>query len=318
MVYRRRQGVHGFIAGALLLVGCANAPTENAPGPPPLKVVGLDGTPPAGAPHWPVKARAQLDLRAALGVPDAMLTGVAIDPQTGERYVTEATRGLYRLGSDGKAQLVWDASRGVTPPVTDVVAVAHGLFAVATPNDGYFIDVASGTIDGRFCYVPSGYSVFGGALPPDGNQLTQALALQPATSTDSSRIIAQPQTFDRGSGDLLASSFGFFDDRTGESLYWLQISQPDFEAQAMTVLADGTLLLGGSHGDLYAMDLTNPNYQFIADGYAYWPADLGIQMIAGLAVDSAAKSLLIVDGTSGILFEISLDDALPFRGGGGG
>ncbi len=217
-MYRRAPGVHTVVAGALLLVGCANAPTANDPGPPTVRVVNLGYSPPLDAPHWPIAPRARLDLRAALGVPDAMFTGVTVDPQSGDRYFTEATRGLYRLGSDGKAQRVWDASRGVTPPVTDVVAVAKGLFAVATPNDGYFIDAASGTIYGRFCYVPSGYSVFGGALPPDGNQLTQALALQPASSTDSSRIIAQPQTFDRGSGDLLASSFGFFDDRTGESL----------------------------------------------------------------------------------------------------
>ncbi len=83
----------------------------------------------------------------------------------------------------------------------------------------------------------------------------------------------------------------------------------------MAVLPDGTLLVGENQGALFSMDLANP--YFLALGYAYWPADLGIGSIDGLAVDIAASSLLIVDGTHGILFEISLDDALPYRGGGG-
>src|SRR4051794_14886165 len=89
------------------------------------------------------------DLHVAIGAPDIKAVGVAVDP-TGARYLLDETAGLYRLDGDA-ATLVLPLvdfpppNVPLTPPLTDLVALGEGRFAMTAIGDGFVLDLAHHT-----------------------------------------------------------------------------------------------------------------------------------------------------------------------------
>lgn len=235
----------------------------------------------------------RIDLRAATGNAVVAPSGVAVDP-TGARFVFDENMGLYQLDAGGALALIMprasmpDPGVPVRPPFTDLVAVGPDRFAITALGDGYLLDVALGTMRRYFCYVPDD-------LPEPYDQRTDAVTYDPAASL----LYAQPRTFDAG-GNLVGSQIASYSFQTGADLEWF--SAPfDLAAGGMAkvpgidglVLGDGSRLFRFAGGEVTPLDDL---------------ARFGVEGVAGLAVDAAAGTLLVLDGPGAALVELDLAD----------
>ena len=269
-----RSGLAALAGSFVLAVGCTGGEPE---GP-------LDPIDP------PVR---RVDLRAAMGPADVSPVGVAVDP-TGARFVFDEQWGLYRIGAGGVFELVMalDAmptpSVPVRPPFTDLVAGGPDRFAITALGDGFLLDVALGTMNQYFCYVPDG-------LPEPYDQRTDAITYDPVARL----LYAQPRTVDENGG-LIGSSIASYSVETGRDLEWFGVPT-EIAAGGMAKLPGVDGLVLGNGGELLRFD-----------GRVLVPFDdlrrFGVQAVAGLAVDATAGTLLVLDGPGDALVEIELAD----------
>lgn len=249
-------------------------------------------------------------LRDALGVDDLTPVGVTIEPGTGRRLVLDAQRGIYALDAQsGEATLVWgleqlaNTQAEVGSEFTDMVAIDEGVFALTAISDGFLLDLNHDTLRQHFCYEPD---FFDEPFEEPALQITQAVAFDP----QSQQIIAQPQTIlSQNFEDPAESLLATYDRVTGQDLQWFNMPRPDYIAGGMISDIDGSLLLGvGARLDRYVMgDGNTPSAQWDL-------SELGVNDIQGMAMDTDAQTLLILDGDSDTLIELSLERLQPNAG----
>lgn len=243
-------------------------------------------------------------LRDALGVDDLSPVGVTVEPGTGRRLVLDAQRGIFALDAQsGAATLVWgleqlaDTTTEVGSEFTDMVAIEEGVFALTAVSDGFLLDLNNDTLRQHFCYEPG---FFDESFEEPALQITQAVAFDP----QSQQIIAQPQTIlSQNFEDPAESLLATYDRVTGQDLQWFNMPRPDYIAGGMISDIDGSLLLGvGARLDRYVMgDGNTPSAQWDL-------SELGVKDIQGMAMDIDKQTLLILDGESDALIELSLEE----------
>lgn len=257
-----------------------------------LPAVGLIAACGADATSQPVASR--IDLNVALGITAAQPVGVAVDVD-GSRLVLDSAAGLVRLDAAGHGQVVLDPTTLPTTglplelPITDLVALGDGRFALTAIGDGYVLDLGARTLAQFFCYVPDG-------LPVDERQRTDAVAFDPVAG----RLYAQPRTTTTD-GTFVRSEVSSYDSGTGADLTW-DLLPGQFTAGGMVAPGDGSLVLGAGT-TLHRYDLATAAVTPLDD-----LARFGVGAIDGLALDPAGHTLIIVDAATASLVEIALDD----------
>lgn len=240
----------------------------------------------------PQEPVARLDLRAAFAAPAVDPVGVAIAPD-GARFVFDEARGLFRLDGDHAVEVVAMASMPdpgpaapLLLPITDVVALAPGQFALTAIGDGYVLDTQAMTLAQRFCYLPDG-------TPANLSQRTDAIAYDAATQ----RLFAQPNTYDQN-GAFLYAQFAAYEGVSGTPLRWYDVAGR--EPVTGMVAYDGALLVGQG-ARLSRFDVDSGELVELDD-----LARFGVRSIDGLALDPAAGTLVVVDRDTDAMFDVDL------------
>lgn len=240
------------------------------------------------SPPEPVARR--VDLRAATGVTTPKVAGVAAE-LGGARVILDEDAGLFRLAPDGTATRLRAIDElptpdvPVRPPFTDLVALGDGQYALTAIGVGYLLDLTADTMRLHFCYEPGGF-------PDDQEQRAAAVAYDATTG----KLYAQPRTFD-SDGNLLRSELASYDRATGVDELWRPMPT-DFAAGGMYAPGDGGLILGAG-ARLYRYDYASYELSAVDDLGRF-----GVSEIAGLAFDSAAGNLIVVDGDRAELVEV--------------
>jgi len=252
-----------------------------------------------------------IELRALLPA-DANPVGVAITP-AGKRYVLDQNSGLYRI-DDGKSALVFNTSGLRDLQFTDVVALGETRFAVTAENDGFLLDLSTGSFSSYFCYLPSPPQAGSGEGPSPAvtpvsvsqtlqlagvsvSQRTEAVAFNPSTG----QLFAQPRTTRLDTGSIAGSELFVFGQAGGEPIQVLPFSDLAFVAGGMATVSGDRLLLG-SGSALYEAGL---------DGSLNRVQELDASLdISGMA-RAPDGALWLLDGKGRRLLE--LDDQLQFR-----
>jgi hypothetical protein len=237
-----------------------------------------------------------LDLAAATGQPELALTGVAVEAETGRRFVLDTNLGIWELDAAGAATHIMPMAALPDPgveirwPLTDFTALGDSRLALTAIGDGFILDLAANTLQLHFCYEPG----FVEPWPEEIEQRTDAVTFDPGAD----RIIAQPRTFVVESGEVTASQIGYYDRESGVDLQWYDVPI-GFESGGMAVAGDlglvvsnGTSLLTFDGG----LDGLDELERF------------GVKSIDGLAYDPTAGTLLVLDGASRQLVEIAAAD----------
>lgn len=243
----------------------------------------------------------QVDLRAALGTDNIAVIGVSVEPDTGRRLIADEVGGIFALTDTGSEQVIdWaDLPSSEFVPqsaFTDMVAMGGGRYALTARNEGYLLDMAAGTFERYFCYVPEGP----GGVPDGAEQLTNSVTFDPGAGM----LYAQPQTFFEG--ELTGASVGQFDETSGADMFWNALDTPEFLAGGLAAEGNGSLLLG--HETALYRTVVDTSWGFIDHEQIIDLADTGVASIDGLAIDHATESLLVVDRISGTLFDVPLSD----------
>ena len=242
---------------------------------------------------------ATTNLSTALNTQELNLVGIAVEASSGRRFILDANLGLYELMSDGSAQQLYSvenmpqADVEVQLPFTDMTSLGDAKLAITAIGDGFILDLSRSTLTQHFCYVPPIYE--DEPWPEDLVQQTSAVTYDHS----SDRIIAQPQTIDTRTGTRVRSEVAFYDGTTGDDLEWVSLPTA-FEAGGSAIVKPGVLVLGQA------------STLFTLSGRSFAPlVDLeksGIQFIEGLAYDSFAKTLLVLDGHNNALVEFDTSD----------
>ncbi|MEE2830191.1 MAG: hypothetical protein VX498_13470 [Myxococcota bacterium] len=252
-------------------------------------------------PNIPVEPRGSVALSQALGLVDAEVTGVTIDPETGQRYVLDSNAGIFEILEDGTATVVRALADFPIPDVapqsafTDFVALGGERFAVTARSDGYLLDLQADTMTEYFCYEP-------GFMEPQLEQLTESLAFDP----EAGLLYAQPATYDVSgeSGPVdqaLSATIGAYTTAGGQPTAWFEVPDIDFLARGAAIDLDGSLLLGRG----------NELHRFSqSDGGSLELVGVlpEVGTIEGLTIDPTTGFLLVVDGDSDLLIELELTD----------
>lgn len=239
--------------------------------------------------------QSRVDLRAALDLADANAVGVTVDA-SGRRFVLDQDAGLFELTAAGSTPVMRmadmpDPGVVVELPYTDVAALGGDQFALTAIGAGFLLDVPLHRQSLYFCYEP-------GDFPEEERQATSAVTFDPAAN----RIFAQPQTFESGIDEAIASQIGAFDRASGADIEWYSLASADFRAGGMAVAPDGTLVLA-SGSSLLRFAPPNGGLDSIDDLDRY-----GVTRVEGIAIDSRAGTLLAIDADADQLLEIALAD----------
>jgi len=238
-----------------------------------------------------------IDLRATLGVDDADVVGVSVDPISGQRYLLDRFAGIFELDENGSATLLRAIDELPTPDVlpqslwTDFVAMGEGRFALTALSDGYLLDLEQDTMIEYFCYEPED-------MPFWEQQLTHSVTFD----HERGLLYAQPITFEEGGFEdpvALSSSVGAYSLEGGQPVSWFQMPEHDFLAHGATVDADGSLLLGRDN-ELYRFDPAGMSEPVLVGVVSR------VDRIEGLAIDADHDTLLVVDGGRDQLIEVPL------------
>lgn len=302
----------GFAALLCFACGQGERPRDAAPG--------LAPTP--GTPSFSGLQPTLVDLEPWLPA-QAKLVGIAVAPD-GERYVLDATSGLYHFGAGGVERVLdsqtLDERYGLAPDLelTDVVAYGPDRFLVTAENDGFLLDLWAGTMQSYFCYLPP--SEPGDAVGQDPSvpvsisqvlaasgvpvkQRTESVAVNPL----SGEIFAQPQTLRLDAGlapaagvelDPVAGSELFVFQSAGGEPSEVQAVDPNFLAGGMVAKSD-RLFLGFGDG---LFELTPSS---IPARIGYFPTGT---VVTGMALDLDG-ALLVLDGPARRL--LRFQSALP-------
>ena len=250
-------------------------------------------------PLLPADPAGTIELAVALGVDSPEVIGVTIDPITGQRFVLDASAGLFALLEDGTAALIRSQEDFPTPDVpaistwTDFAALGDNRFAVTARSNGYLLDLVADTMTQYFCYEP-------GFMPTELEQLTEGVSFDQELGL----LYAQPASYDVSgeSGPVdqaVEAAIASYALSGGQPVAWFGIEDIDFLAGGIAVDHDGTLLLG--HG--------NELHRFIPEGDGRIELvgvleDIG--RVDGLTVDPQTGTLHIIDGEFGRLVEVTL------------
>jgi hypothetical protein len=218
-------------------------------------------------------------------------TGITIDEQ-GRRLAWNPSRGLVTIDTD---ELILPAETvsqqvaiGPQPgPVEDVVAIPGGRFGVIARNEGRIFR-SDGVLVSRFCYLPGGFN----PAQPTVSQLSKAIGF----GEEEGRIYVQPQTFQ----DTVPvdSQLGQFEIGNDQPLEWQKTPELDGLAGGLVVTAPHRMLIGlGSK--LYEYDSASQAYLRTVDLSA------SVFDIEGLAIDREKNTLLVLDGSSRQVLELS-------------
>lgn len=235
-------------------------------------------------------------LRLAFAADEVEVVGVTVRADTGERYLLEANRGLYKIDADGAILPVLALedfpSSDIAPAsgFTDIVHLEGARFALTAMNDGFLLDLDTMTMQRHFCYLPEDLPL------EDVYQLTESVTYDPLSQL----IFAQPQTVSMQDDSVVASSLGNFAGDSGQDLQWIDMGQLDYLAGGMAVTGPQELSLGrGSALDRFDL----------GGGVLSGSLELsrfGVKNISGLAVDTSADALLIIDADDDTLVELPL------------
>jgi hypothetical protein len=245
-----------------------------------------------------VTVTAQRSLRDALRSSDVEVVGVTIAPDTQQRYVLDADRGLFELTAEGALPIAGldDMIPDENLPesaFTDVAALGDDRFAMTALNDGFLLDLDENTFRRYFCYVP-------GIIEDEYEAPIVQMTLSLTYDFEARLMYAQPQTFERDmAGDVLRSQIGKFTTDGGEGFGWLELDT-DFAAGGLTAMGEEQLMLGRD-SKLYRYDLRSQKFVDEVE-----LEDYGIRSIAAMTRDPQSGRLLIVDELSDQLVELEL------------
>lgn len=233
----------------------------------------------------------RISIADALGVANPSITGVTLDPETGERFVLDANSGIYELDVEGAASLVLAIQDFPTPDEPprsgwmDIAAMGDGVFALIAIGDGYKLDIGANTLEQWFCYEP------GWMDPEQFEQTSQNLGYDPV----SDEIISAPLTLDMDAGDdVTRADVATFDGAGAGDLQWYPLDvNIDFgglalRGQEQVLLGAGDQLYGYQMGESSLVEMGSL-------------AEYGIDMVMGMVVDPETGFLHVVDGVDGEL-----------------
>ena len=236
-----------------------------------------------------------IDMNAAIGSGDLQLAGVAVEADSGRRFVLDANLGIYELAGGSATEIMPmaqmpDPGVEVRLPFTDLASLGDSKLALTAIGDGFILDLAAGTLALHFCYEPG----FVEPWPEEQEQRTDAVTFDPGAG----RIIAQPRTFEVESGDVTASQIGYYDRESGIDLQWYDVPTR-LRSGGMAILPEVGLVLS-DNTDLRAFDGALRGFDKLER--------FGVRAIDGLAYDPTTDSLLVLDGSSRELVEIAAAD----------
>ena len=238
----------------------------------------------------------QVNLAEATKVSELVVVGVTVEPNSERVLILDATRGVYALGADETATLVWgnDLTRygvSIGSAWTDIVALEDGVFALTALSDGYLLDLNKDTLTQHFCYEPGWEE----EPPPEpvAAQITDAVTYDAKNNL----IYAQPRSVGGDLATVYDSSLALYDRRTGADLVWVDFDV-DYVATAMAMEDEDNILLG--RGSLIERYVVGPNrLTRVMDLSA-----IGVSDIQGMAIAPGTGNLLVVDGATASLVEI--------------
>lgn len=234
--------------------------------------------------------------------------GVAVDPDSGVRFVLGASNRLYDVTVDGTATLNRDLAADSwigELPLQDLCATSATELYTIAPDNGIRLNLETGWVDEHFCIVPPMEEFDEGFDPNDPDpwvdlrQETHAIACD----VDRALLFAQPQTLPRWDEDPqpVRSEVSLYDLPSGADLEWHGLPSEMYLAGGMAVVNETTVILGRD-SRLNVFDLTRGVLEPLVD-----LTDVGITSIEGLAPDGTLGHLLVVDGDDQELVTLSLD-----------
>ena len=91
------------------------------------------------------------------------VSGLAVEAETGQRFVLDSQVGIFLLRADGSTKMLWEKPDEL-PELTDLCAIGGYRFVVGANGDGYLVDLALGTSRQHFCLEPGWDPGFDGDL----------------------------------------------------------------------------------------------------------------------------------------------------------
>lgn len=266
------------------MVGCSAAVTPDTPVITPVRVI--EEPAPVAEPSLVV---AEIPFTTT-----ELPTGVAVEPGTGRRMLLTREGTVLDLGTGA---VLWRAVAPQEPfGFTDLVALGEGRLAVTSVSNGFLVELATGSMSMHFCYEPGWFE----EMPNDPVQVSQGLARDPLGGL----LYAQPRTIENGGFGAVTGSFvAAYDEEGGADLAWWQLPDPSFVATGMIALPSESravpdlLLAVGT--ELHRFDPETAELRRALD-----LSELGIGDIAGLALDEAAGTVLVVDGPRSRVVEL--------------
>jgi len=230
-------------------------------------------------------------LTEALGLDSVNITGVTLDPNTGDRYVLDAWSGIWKVDAEGAQQTLAlqdfpAADVDVWSEWYDFAAMGDGKFAMIAVGDGYLLDTEAETLSQWFCYEP-------GWMDPEFAQESHNLAYDPGTD----RIFSAPLTRD-ADWNVDRADVATFDGAGAGDLSWFPLADVDQQFGGMALDPDGTVLLG-FEDTLYTYEMGDAALTVVGS-----LAEHGIEVIAGMSVDAETGNLHVIDGADAELVVI--------------
>ena len=236
----------------------------------------------------------ETSLNALLGN-GSQTSGIAVDPESGQRFLLEPDTGIFELLDNGEVRSIWTADPTL-PRLTDLCAIGGGRFVAAADGDGYIIDVAMGAARQHFCLEPG----WDPGFEPGGE--VKHLNRSVACDIEAGLIYGQPQTVPaEGPPTPIRSEVASYLLTTGADERWVALPDPSFRAGGMTMLRTNVLLMGAG-STLAIFDTETGVISRDLDIGAY-----GVDEVRALSIDRSAHTLVVVDGVDNTLVEIPLN-----------
>ncbi len=294
-------GAMAIGAAALQAMGCSASPSTPVPGLPRGTVV-LPVTEIRRAP-LPVTEPSAILRETTLGPDVGVPTGIAIEPESRRRLVLDRDGTVSDLVT---GETVWQATLGAAEPFgyTDLLAPSVDQLAITAASDGYLVDLPTASMAPHFCYEPEGW----GELPNDPVQVSGCVAIDGAGA----RLYAQPRSIENGGlGAVTGSFLAAYDAGGGDDVAWWSLPDTSFAATGLAVLpaasGDDVRLLLASGTSLFVFDVAAAELTPTTE-----LGELGVESIAGLALDARQGTLLVLDDARRAVIELRLS-ALGFE-----